>query len=365
MSRLHLVGLGPGAAELLTLRSWELLASGKPLRIRDPSQEAAQTILARGFNFESVSETDPEAIAASVIRWARRCDSCVYAVAGHPLEAPEAVPILRAAASAGIDVAVEPAVTEVDRLPAADPMTGTFAGPSAVRGAIAFQRLVAVMARLRSPDGCPWDRAQTHESLAIHLIEETHEVLDAIDRQDMVDLEEELGDLLLQIVFHTQLASDAGAFEIGDVVEELIAKLVYRHPHIFGDVTVGGADEVVANWESLKHEQKGRTTRADGIPKDLPALLYAHKVQRRISGAGRAWEASTKHLSTLVDAAASAGGPEADSAFGNLLFEVVALAQQAGVDPEGALRRTANQHLSDSAGGASDGLVQFPTPPSD
>src|SRR5205807_703395 len=225
-------------------------------------------------------------------------------------------PILRAAASAGIDVTVEPAVTEVDRLPAADPMTGTFAGPPAVRGAIAFQRLVAVMARLRSPDGCPWDRAQTHESLAIHLIEETHEVLDAIDRHDMVDLEEELGDLLLQIVFHAQLASDAGAFEIGDVVEELIAKLVYRHPHIFGDVTVGGADEVVANWESLKHEQKGRTTRADGIPKDLPALLYAHKVQRRISGAGRAGKAAAQHLPALVDAAASAGGPGADSGAG-------------------------------------------------
>jgi tetrapyrrole methylase family protein/MazG family protein len=365
MSRLHLVGLGPGAAELLTLRSWELLASGKPLRIRDPSQEAAQTILARGFNFETVSETDPEAIAASIIRWARRCESCVYAVAGHPLEAPEAVPILRAAASAGVEVAVEPAVMDLDRLPAADPMTGTFAGPAALRGAIAFERLVAIMARLRSPDGCPWDRAQSHESLAIHLLEETHEVLDAIDRRDMVDLEEELGDLLLQIVFHAQLAGDAGDFEIGDVVEELIAKLVYRHPHIFGDVTVGGADEVVANWESLKHEQKGRTTRADGIPKDLPALLYAHKVQRRISGAGRAWKASMQHLSTLVDAAASAGGPEADSVFGDLLFEVVALAQQAGVDPEGALRRRATQHLLDSPGGAPDGLVQFPTPPSD
>jgi tetrapyrrole methylase family protein/MazG family protein len=362
VSRLHLVGLGPGAAELLTLRSWELLASGRPMRIRDPGQEAAQTILARGFNFESVTETDPEAIAASVIRWAKRCDSCVYAVAGHPLEAPEAVPILRAAASAGIDVVVEPAVTEIERLPAADPVTGTFAGPAAVRGAIAFERLVAVMARLRSPDGCPWDRAQTHESLAIHLIEETHEVLDAIDRKDPVDLEEELGDLLLQIVFHAQLAKDAGSFEIGDVVEELVAKLVYRHPHIFGDVTVAGADEVIANWESLKHEQKGRATRSDGIPKDLPALLYAHKVQRRISGAGRAWDPSTQRLSSLVEAA-SVAGVEADSAFGDLLFEVVALAQQAGVDPEGALRRTASHHLSGTTGATPDGLVPFPTPP--
>lgn len=372
MSLLHLVGLGPGAAELLTLRSWELLASGLPMRIRDPSQEAAQTVLARGFNFESVVETDPEAIAVSVVRWAKRFDSSVYAVAGHPLEAPESVPILRAAASAGIEVVVEPAVTDVERLPAADHMTGTFAGPAAVRGAIAFERLVAVMARLRSPDGCPWDRAQSHESLAIHLIEETHEVLDAIDRRDQVDLEEELGDLLLQIVFHAQLAQDAGSFEIGDVVEELIAKLVYRHPHIFGDIAVSGPDEVVANWESLKHEQKGRTSQADGIPKGLPALLYAHKVQRRISGAGRPWEPSAQRLSRLVEEASQAGS-DSDSSFGDLLFEVVALAQKAGIDPEGALRRKASRHLSgtpekparpDVADGQ-DQLVQFPTPPAE
>lgn len=359
MTTLYLVGLGPGAAELLTLRSWELLASGKPLRIRDPSHEAAQTILARGFNFETVAEAPPDALAASIVRWALRSEGSVYAVAGHPLEAPEAIPLLRAAASAGIDVIVEPAVGDVERLPASDPVTGTFVRPAAVRGAIAFERLVAVMARLRSPDGCPWDRAQNHVSLAIHLIEETYEVLDAIDRNDMVDLEEELGDLLLQIVFHAQLAADAGAFEIGDVVEELIAKLVYRHPHIFGDVTVSGADEVVANWEALKHEQKGRSTRAEGIPRDLPALLYAHKVQRRMSGAGRAWEASPGRLAALAAAAAEPGtGPgevrngetgrdPSDARFGDLLFEVVALAQRAGVDPEGALRRTASRHLMD------------------
>ncbi len=364
MTVLHLVGLGPGAAELLTLRSWELLASGKPLRIRDPGHEAAQTVLARGFNFDTVTETDPEAIATSVVRWARRNEASVYAVSGHPLEAPEAIPILRAAASAGVDVEVEPGVSDLERLPAADPVTGTFAGPGALRGAMAFERLVAVMARLRSPDGCPWDRAQSHASLAIHLIEECHEVLDAIDRNDMVDLEEELGDLLLQIVFHAQLADDAGAFEIGDVVEELIAKLVYRHPHIFGDVSVSGPDEVVSNWEALKHEEKARTTRADGIPKDLPALLYAHKVQRRLSGAGRPWEASAERLSELVAAAADAEGASADRVFGELLFEAVSLARQAGVDPEGALRRTTSRHLV-GGGAHPEGLVGLPTPPSE
>ena len=361
MTTLHLVGLGPGAAELLTLRSWELLASGRPLRIRDPGHEAAQTVLARGFSFETVAETEPEAIARSVLRWAQGSDASVYAMAGHPLEAPETVPILFDAASAGVAVEVEASVTDVERLPASDAVTGTFAGPAAMRGAIAFARLVAIMARLRAPGGCPWDREQSHASLAIHLLEESHEVLDAIDRNDMVDLEEELGDVLLQLVFHAQLAAEAGSFEIGDVIEELVAKLVYRHPHIFGDVTVGGADEVVANWEALKHEQKGRSSRADGIPKDLPALLYAHKVQRRLAGAGRSYTASPERLATLMAAlsmassasGSSSGSSSADDALGDLLFEAVALAQQAGVDPEGALRRKAARYLSDAPAGRS------------
>jgi len=255
-----------------------------------------------------------------------------------------------------VAVEVEASVTDVERLPASDAVTGTFAGPAAMRGAIAFARLVAIMARLRSPGGCPWDREQTHASLAIHLLEEAHEVLDAIDRNDMVDLEEELGDVLLQLVFHAQLAAEAGSFEIGDVVEELVAKLVYRHPHVFGDVIVGGADEVLANWEALKHDQKGRSSRAAGIPKDLPALLYAHKVQRRLAGAGRSYIATPERLAALLSTASSAPEPPAaDDAFGDLLFEAVALAQRAGVDPEGALRRTAARHLSDApAGGSGD-----------
>jgi XTP/dITP diphosphohydrolase len=344
-STLHLVGLGPGAAELLTLRTWELLASGKPLLFRDPDHEAAQTVLARGFNFEVVSETDPDAIAEAVLRWAKRSRASVYAVSGHPLEAPETVPILRISGPAGIDVLVEPSLADVDRLPAGDAVTGTFTAPAAMRGAIAFARLVAVMARLRSPDGCPWDRDQTHESLAIHLLEEAHEVLDAIDRSDMVDLEEELGDVLLQVVFHSQLAQDAGSFEIGDVVEELVAKLVYRHPHIFGDVTVSGSDEVVANWEALKHEQKGRSSADEDIPKALPALLYAHKVQRRMAGAARPHAPSPERLVALAAAAVAARDRAGDEAIGELLFEAVALAQQAGVDPEGALRRSAARHI--------------------
>ncbi len=357
----HMVGLGPGSADLLTLRSWEVLASGLPMRIRDPGFEAAQTVLARGFDFEEVEEADPEAIAASVISWAREVGACVYAMPGHPLQAPETVPILSRARAQGVVVALEPSLTTLDRELGEDPDTGTFAGPAAMRGGIAFARLVAVMARLRAPGGCPWDAEQTHRSLAIHLLEETHEVLDAIDRNDLIDLEEELGDLLLQLVFHSELAAEEEAFEVGDVVEELMAKLVYRHPHVFGEVTVSGAGEVVKNWEALKHEQKRRTSLAQGIPKDLPGLLFAHKVQRRLSGAGLGPEPPALAALAAELEAVSGGDPPArgypapgdpdqaaELAVGELLYAAVALAQRAGVDPEGAVRRAALRHLTDA-----------------
>jgi XTP/dITP diphosphohydrolase len=355
---LHLVGLGPGSAELLTLRSWELLASGKPLKLRDAGHEAAQTVLARGFDFEVVEFTDPAAIAECVVAWAAEAAPCVYAVPGHPLEAPETPLILHRAASAGLPAVVEAALTAVDALPASDPLTGTYAAPAAMRAAVTFGRLVSVMARLRSPGGCPWDAEQTHRSLAIHLLEETHEVLDAIDRGDMVDLEEELGDLLLQFVFHAQMAAEVKAFEVGDVVEELVAKLVYRHPHVFGDVTVSGAGEVVANWEALKHAQKHRASLGEGIPRQLPGLLYAHKVQRRLSGAGLApGGEDPARLRALVEEASSlspggagegAGPDAAEPALGELLYEVVAVARRAGVDPEGAIRRSTLRHLAEA-----------------
>jgi len=245
-------------------------------------------------------------------------------------------------------------IPAADGLPAVEPLTGTVVGPAAARGAVAFARLVAVMARLRGPGGCPWDAEQDHTSLAIHLLEETHEVLDAIDRGALADLEEELGDLLLQVVFHAQMASEnpsRAAFEIGDVVEQLTDKLIHRHPHVFGDVSVSGAGEVVANWEALKHEQKQRASLGEGIPTSLPALLSAHKVLRRLSGAGAGAEVAEGPLAGLLAAAASATpGPEAraetDRVFGELLYGISALALRAGVDPEGALRRVTARELA-------------------
>jgi XTP/dITP diphosphohydrolase len=212
----------------------------------------------------------------------------------------------------------------------------------AKRAGAAFSKLVAIMARLRAPGGCPWDAEQTHQSLAVHLVEEAHETLEAIDSGNMHDLKEELGDLLLQVVFHAEIAAEGDHFQVAEVVDELVDKLIRRHPHVFGEVKVSGSAEVVANWEVLKHEQKGRTSLSEGLPKGLPALIHAHKVIRRASGAGYEVASSSKRLEEL--AAAVAREPS-DESVGELLLEAVALAGAAGIDPEGALRRQANMVL--------------------
>jgi MazG family protein len=204
--------------------------------------------------------------------------------------------------------------------------------------------LIRVQARLRGPGGCPWDAEQTHASLARHLLEETHELLDAIDGGDLDAVREELGDLLLQVTFHAQIAADEGAWDIDDVAQGLVDKLVRRHPHVFGEVEVAGADEVLVNWEKLKAEEKGERPVEDDIPASLPALARAAKVQRRAAGWGVAWRTTDAALEALreeVDELAAARDPEnAEEEVGAVLFATVAVARRLGVDPEGALRRT-------------------------
>ncbi|MFM8943848.1 MAG: nucleoside triphosphate pyrophosphohydrolase [Actinomycetota bacterium] len=192
--------------------------------------------------------------------------------------------------------------------------------------------LVRVMARLRGPDGCPWDREQTHASLARHLLEETHETLEAIDAGDPERLRDELGDVLLQVVFHAQMAADDGVFDVDGVAEGIVRKLVRRHPHVFGDATVSGADEVLANWEKIKEEERGRARVDDAIPASLPALARAAKVQRRAADALR------EALGSLETAGDDAAAIEAR--LGDLLFAAVAVARAHGIDADQALRRT-------------------------
>jgi MazG family protein len=203
--------------------------------------------------------------------------------------------------------------------------------------------LVKIMARLRGPGGCPWDREQTHQTLAHPLLEETHELLEAIDSGDSDAIRDELGDLLLQVVFHAEMASEEGRWDVDDVARRLIDKLVHRHPHVFGDVEVSGADEVLTNWEQLKAEEAGgRRGVEDEIPATLPALARASKVQRRAAGWGVEWSTREAAVAELrEEVAALSGSPEvAEREIGEILFATVAAARKLGVDAESALRRT-------------------------
>jgi tetrapyrrole methylase family protein/MazG family protein len=202
------------------------------------------------------------------------------------------------------------------------------------------------MARLRGPGGCPWDAEQTHRTLARHLLEETHELLEAIDADDDDAIREELGDVLLQVVFHAQMAADEGRWDIDDVAEGLVRKLIHRHPHVFGEVEVAGADEVLVNWEKLKAEEAGeRPAVDDDIPVSLPSLARAAKVQRRAAGWGFEWRSIDGAVDALreevEELAATTGDAEhAEEEVGDVLFATVSLARKLGVDAESALRRT-------------------------
>lgn len=211
----------------------------------------------------------------------------------------------------------------------------------------AFRRLVEVMVILRAPDGCPWDREQTHSTLARHLLEETYEVLEAIDGNDLDALREELGDLVLQVVFHSEIAFEEGAFTMADVLDEVRAKLVRRHPHVFGDTEVEGAEHVLANWERMKREEKGAGV-LEGLPKALPALARAAKVYRRAIQVGFDFDGAGGFISKLdeemAELKAELANSERDterveSELGDVLFMVASLAQRLAVEPETALRK--------------------------
>ncbi|MEX2394234.1 MAG: nucleoside triphosphate pyrophosphohydrolase [Actinomycetota bacterium] len=211
----------------------------------------------------------------------------------------------------------------------------------------AFRELVAVMARLRAPDGCPWDREQTHESLARHLLEETYETLEAIDRGDLDNLREELGDLVLQVVFHSEIAEEEGAFAVADVLDDLRAKLVRRHPHVFGDVKAETAEDVYANWERNKRSEKGAGV-MDGIPRAMPALARAAKMHRRALQVGFRWGGIEGFLDKLDEElgelraeldSESRDRDRVESELGDVLFMVASLAQHLDVEPETAMRK--------------------------
>ena len=207
-----------------------------------------------------------------------------------------------------------------------------------------FDTLVDIIARLRAPDGCPWDQEQTHRSLRGNLISESHEVLEALDAGEAGKLCEELGDLLLQIVLHAQIARDAGEFDIGDVIKGIAGKIVRRHPHIFGEGRADTAEEVAHNWEHLKREERDAgVSMLAGVPPEMPALAYAYEISRRVVRVGFEWEDMAGVIDKVVEEIReikdAATREEKEKEFGDLLFTLVNVARWEGIDPEAALRR--------------------------
>jgi len=209
-----------------------------------------------------------------------------------------------------------------------------------------FEGLTRVVAALRAPDGCPWDREQTHESLKPHLLEETYETLEAIDRADPAELREELGDLLLQVLMHSQIASETGAFDIEQVVQHLTEKLIARHPHVFGDAHAETAAQVLKNWDATKRQQKGRDSVLDGVPRAMPALARAQEISKRAARVGFEWDSIDGVLDKLREeetelrqAIESGDSGRIASELGDLLFTVVNIARHADIDAEQCLRQ--------------------------
>ncbi len=210
-----------------------------------------------------------------------------------------------------------------------------------------FDSLVELIRQLRGPQGCPWDRQQTHASLREHLLEETYEVLEALDEQDQANLPVELGDLLMQVVFHAELAAEAGRFDIGGVIEGICRKLISRHPHVFAGRRVKDSAEVLANWEELKQaERRHRGGMLDGVPKMLPALSYSQSVQDRVARVGFDWPDDAGVLDKLNEELAefrqAPDQPAREAEFGDILFTLANYARRQGIDLESALR-TANR----------------------
>jgi XTP/dITP diphosphohydrolase len=335
--RVALVETSEALPGLLPFQSWDVLGTADVVLLRDPdTHPSAPHLYAAGLELERLepaplerSDLDltrpgvPEdrRIAKALARRAARDGQAVY------LLGPEDERLAPAVAGIAVDQDLEIELVFLAQQPAGTELLG----------------LVEVMRRLRDPDGgCPWDLQQDHASLTRYLVEETYELIDAIETGQDSDLQEELGDVLLQVVFHAQVAHDRRAFGIDDVARGIVDKLIRRHPHVFADGDARTPEEVQTNWDRLKTAEKARQGPFEGVPALLPGLHLLDTLQRKASKRGfdaaDAADASEQVHARLAGLAAAASAEHREAAYGELLAAVVGLGRQLGVDPETAAR---------------------------
>ncbi|MDZ7725051.1 MAG: nucleoside triphosphate pyrophosphohydrolase [candidate division KSB1 bacterium] len=213
-----------------------------------------------------------------------------------------------------------------------------------------FEKLLDIMNTLRSPGGCPWDREQTHASLSRHSLEEVYEVIEAIESQDVKALPGELGDLLLQVVFHAQIGREIGSFDMEDVLDAINDKLIRRHPHVFGDETIETSEEQTRAWEQSKMKREGKKSAIDGVPRQLPALLRAHRMQGKAQAVGfdwptihPVWDKAHEELDELKQVCEENDADKMQDELGDVLFSIVNLSRFIRIEPEEALRRACDK----------------------
>lgn len=216
-----------------------------------------------------------------------------------------------------------------------------------------FEELVEIVEKLRAPDGCPWDREQTNQSLLPYFIEEVYELIESVDEENWETVKEELGDLLLHMVFQASIGEDEGKFKLADSLTNVNEKLVRRHPHVFGNAKADAAFHAKQNWEAQKHKEKGRKSRLDGVPKNLPALVRAQRLQQKASYAGfdwdeveQVWDKVHEEIQELKDAQSNEAKDHIAEEIGDVLFAVVNLARYLDIPAEDALRKTNQKFTS-------------------
>jgi tetrapyrrole methylase family protein/MazG family protein len=405
MGTITIVGLGPGDPCHLTREAWEVLEAADEIWLRTKHHPTVAGLPPhlRLHSFDYLYEGAEDfqqvydAIACEVLRLGQHPEGVIYAVPGHPLVGEATVRlILSRAEEVGTAVRIVEGLSfveivllvgqlysralatdvkltlmnqypdehevalvhaagtpeqrvvrlplyELDRRDDVAHLTTLYVPP--LPGVSSFEGLQDTVAHLRAPDGCPWDREQTHDSLRVGLLEEAYEVLEAIDAGDVQALQEELGDLLLQILLHAQIATEGGEFQMAQVIAGIDAKLKHRHPHVWGGRQVEGTGEVLRRWEELKREEKGgERSVLDGVPAALPALLQADTYGRRAARVGFDWTEAggvvDKVQEEIVEVETATTPEEKEAELGDLLFAVVNWARWLEVDSETALRKS-------------------------